>query len=160
MSLVQGQAQLSLSAAFSNILGGANPNILQNFNFAIGAAAGQFNLVHAKEYTIAAAGSPQSIDLNGGGLLDPEGNPANFTNVKIIGLVNEDNANTITVGGGSNPFLGPWGGGTKLLGKSGVSIDVNHLDGYAVTAGTGDILKLTSSGGVNVKCVVLLLGLS
>jgi hypothetical protein len=157
MPIAQGQALISLSAAFSNLLGGANPNIQQQLQFALGTSAGQFDLVHAKEYTIAAAGSPQSIDLNGGGLLDPEGNAVNFAKVTAIGLVNESAAQIITVGGGSNPWVGPWSG-TVTLGKSGVLAFTNQVDGWAVVAATGDILKLTSDGGVNVKVIVLLLG--
>jgi hypothetical protein len=158
MSLINALYNLQVSASFSNDLGGLAPNIFQQLQLALGTSAGQVNLVHGKKYTIVNNATPQSLDLAGGILLDPELNPITFAKMKVMAFVNKSTTQVVTVGGGSNPFLGPWGANSVTIGKSGVEIFASPLDGWGVTAGTGDILKLQTDSGANNDVVVLLLG--
>lgn len=122
-------------------------------------ASGGVNLVYAKQRTIASSGAPDTIDLNGV-LFGPGGDAVNI--VKLVGAVfkNENVSQILTIGAGSNPFTA-WLGGTTptiKLGKSGVFCNFNPIDGWTVTAGSADIITVTSDGGTDVLYSVFLFG--
>ncbi len=102
------------------------------------------------------------IDLRGS-LTDKFGAAASF--VEITGLIIKNNTTTtahvLTVGGGSNPWI-TWliatGDGVKI-GPGGFLALGNPIDGYATTAGTGDILRL-DSGSSTISYTIQILGRS
>lgn len=103
------------------------------------------------------------LDL-AGGLTDPFGNAITFA--KVCGLIvhnrNTTAGENLVVGGGSNPWI-TWLGATGdqvVVAPDGVLLLWNpSLAGYAVTASTGDILRLTGSGG-NITYDIALIGRS
>jgi hypothetical protein len=80
-----------------------------------------------------------------GGVTDRMGNPLTFTENKILYIENASSAGTITVGGGSNPFIG-WFTGTIELGPGEFILFFSPTaTGKPVVAGTGDVLQVVAS---------------
>lgn len=105
-----------------------------------------------------------TVDIDLAGVLtDVFGAATSF--VEITGLIIKNNttttAHTLTIGGGSNPWI-TWLGATGdkvVIGPSGHISLGNPVDGYAVTAGTGDILRL-DSGANTISYTIQILGRS
>jgi hypothetical protein len=132
-----------------------------------GTGAGQCDLIYAQEHTIASAAN-LDLDLSGT-LEDALGNAVVFAELVALQIINEAedgtaNTTVITVGGGSNPFDGFWG-------TAGDQIVLNPGDGFlifgssapgigAVTADTGDILRIANASGASAKVQVMILGRS
>lgn len=79
----------------------------------------------------------------------------------IIVETKNTNTATLTIGGGSNPFIGIWtatGDGCKI-GASGLFVWGSPVNGVAPVAGTGDIITLTPSTG-SIEYKILILGRS
>ena len=74
------------------------------------------------------------LDLNGGGLLTPNGEACDFVSITTIRIRNLDDTQIITPGGGSNS---PAWANFPPIGPGGV-LEVHRPDAtaYAVTAGT------------------------
>lgn len=114
------------------------------------------------EDTGSLAATTVDIDLRGS-LTDKFGAAANFAKVTalIIKVNTTTTGHTLTVGGGSNPWI-TWLGATGdkiVIGAGGVLILTAPVDGFAATAGTGDILRLDS--GLNtVSYTIQILGRS
>ena len=93
------------------------------------------------------AGGSQSYDL-AGGIVDHFGNLRTLSTVKAIVVRNLSTAlNAILeVGGGSNAFASWLGasGDVVTVNPSGLFLKYEPLVAYGVTAGTGDILTLSS----------------
>lgn len=126
-----------------------------------GTGIGQANAVYVDDFTIAAS-STLDIDL-AGSLLDVLGATVVFTAVKEIMLIAADgNTNNIVLGGGTNPFLGPLGGTTPTIAvKPGGHLKLadHSAAGWAVGAGSSDILRLTNSaGGSGVSGTIVIVG--
>lgn len=128
-----------------------------------GTGAGQANAVFIDEFSIAASGT-LSIDLSGS-LEDPLGDAVVFTAVKeILVIADAANANNVVVGGAaSNTFVGPFADATdKVNVKPGGLFhahDGYSAAGWAVAAGTGDILQLANSGaGSAVTGTIVIIG--
>lgn len=97
------------------------------------------------------AGATDSWDLSGSGLVDSFGNTVVATKIKTIILENRGTTgqDIIELGGGSNAFASWLGasGDVIKIGPGGVFLLHNPENaGYAVTAGTGDILQLVNAG--------------
>lgn len=154
--------QVNASAELTDSSGRYTPAVqFQSALTAASTANGGVDLVYAKRRTIASSGSPDTIDL-AGVLFGPSGDAVNF--VELVGavFVNHSTAQILTIGAGSNPFT-PWMSGTTpamKLGKSGVLVNFNPVDGWTVTASTGDIITVTTDGGTNVEYSVFLFGRS
>ena len=127
-----------------------------------GTAAAQADLVFADTRTISASSS-ENLDL-AGGLTDPFGAAITFAEIVAI-LVKPAAANTnnVLVGGAaSNGFSTPFGDATDVIKVTpkGFLMLVSD-EGYAVTASTGDILKIANSGsGSSVTYDIVLVGRS
>lgn len=137
-------------------------NVSQELALADGTAADQANAVYIDAFSIAASGS-LNLDLAGGGLTDRLGNALNFTAVKAILLIADaTNTNNIVVGNGTNPFVGPFGAGTHSLAVEPggqILLATRTAAGWAVVAGTGDVLKLANSGaGSAVTGTIVIVG--
>lgn len=116
-----------------------------------GTGAGQSDLTYFNTRTLAASGSG-TVDL-AGGLTSPLGETLTFVEVTAI-LVRAaaGNGGNITFGpNGSNGFLGPFADATDRirLAAGQACLLTNSGAGWAVTAGTGDLLSFANSDASN-----------
>jgi hypothetical protein len=121
--------------------------------------------VWADTLTIAPSAS-QDIDL-AGALLDALGGPVVFARIKGIAVfADAGNVNNVEVGAAaSNPWVGLLGATHKVTVRPGgmfaVAAGIADATGYAVVAGTGDILRVANSAGTSsVTLDVVLIGAS
>lgn len=130
-----------------------------------GIAAGQGNRIFADTRTLAASGT-EDLDL-AGALLDPLGGSASMLRVKaLVVRAAAGNTNLVTVG---RPGTNGW---ATLLGAVGavnlrpgavlaVACGEDDATGYAVTAGTGDLLTVANSAaGTPVTYDIVVIGAS
>lgn len=150
-------AQIRATQTGSNDFGGPSytPEIQQLITLADGTGAGQANLFWADQRTVASA-SNDDLDL-AGVLVDAFG--ATITAVELVALLvinapRSGSANTtnLTIGGGTNPVVGFLGGTTPTIGPirpgSFVFLGSSDAAGFgAITASTGDILRIANSSG-------------
>lgn len=128
-----------------------------------GVAAQQADRIYSKTITLAASAN-QDIDL-AGALLDPIGGSAVFAKVKAIAIRARDaNTNNVVVGAAaSNGFVGPFGAATHTIAvpPGGNMMITAPASGWAVTAGTGDLLRVANSGaGTSVTFDLIIIGTS
>lgn len=114
-------------------------------DFANGAGANQASQLFSDRRTVAAA-TVDSLDLSGS-LVNVYGESVAFTKIKGLMLVaSSENVPDLIVGGAaSNAWVGPFGDATHTLRLTPGGIlllTAPDADGYAVTAGTADILAL------------------
>ncbi len=162
---------LSVNQAGSNALSGG-PYWSHMFDFAQafanGTGAGQCDLAYFSERTVASA-SNDDIDL-AGALTDALGatiTAAELVTLLLINRQKDGTANTtdLTIGGSSNPIVGFLGGTTPTIGplKPG-AIALLASPGAAglgaVTASTGDILRVANSAGAQAKYLIGILARS
>lgn len=131
--------------------------------FKPGTGTGQADLAFADRRTLTAS-STENLDL-AGVLTDSFGATLTFGHVKAIYIkAKTTNTNSVVVGGAaSNPFLGPLGGTTPTLTipPGGFLLLVHPGAGWAVTASTGDLLKIANgSSGSSVQYDVVIVGTS
>jgi len=135
---------------------------------ATGTGAGQADLSWFGERTVA-SGANDDIDLVGG-LTDTFGNAIAMAELVGLILINapktgDPNTTNLTIGGGSNPFTGFLGGTTPTLGpivpNAMVMLAAGGAAGLgAVTADTGDILRIANAAGAEAKYQIGLIGRS
>ncbi|HSL51981.1 MAG TPA: hypothetical protein VK878_23165 [Candidatus Deferrimicrobiaceae bacterium] len=130
-----------------------------------GAGASAANLVFAAEARTIAASATDSLDLAGGGLLDPQRNTLVFARIKALYVrasAANNAANNVVV-------TRPAANGVPLFTAAGDSLALRAgevftwisptASGVAVTAGTGDLLDFVNSAGTNsVVYDVVILG--
>lgn len=165
MPVLDARLLLNMAINYTNALDLQTPSaplaINRQFNFLDGVGANQANRVWSDTRTIAASGT-DSLDL-AGTLTDAFG--ATFTLARVKALMiaaSPNNANNVVVGAGSNAWS-TWLGGTNptVTVRPGGMLLVVAPDatGYAVTAGTGDILQVANSaGGTSVTYDVIVMG--
>ncbi len=109
-----------------------------------------------------AALSQTDLDLQGS-LTGPFGDTISFPIVMglIVKNLSRTSGQNVLVGGGTNPWLTHLGAGGDIvkIGPQGMLFLWSPLDGYATTAGTGDILRLDPSSGTP-EVAYLILGRS
>jgi hypothetical protein len=117
-----------------------------------GTGAGQADLVFSDTRTIAASGD-DDLDL-AGGLTDANGNTLTFARVKaLIVTAAAGNTNNVLVGGDATSTFLTWvvAEPDAVILRPGASLalvaGVADATGYAVTATTGDLLRITNSAG-------------
>lgn len=135
----------------------------KDYQFSQGTALGQADKVYAASNTLAASATA-NLDL-AGSLLDPFGATLTFGHVNVIRIeASASNVNDVCFGGAaSNGFVGPFADPTDVtcVKPGGVLMLVNPGVGWAVTAGTGDLLKTANSGGTTgVTYKILIIGKS
>ena len=123
-----------------------------------GTDANESDLVYSL-FTSVSTGVPHDHDLVSlvSGLT---GSTLTYAEVTAIVLVNESQTpgESVTVGAGSNPVSSIWGaaGDAVVVGPGGVLVLTSPVDGYAVTASTADILRVsTTSSGVSYRLIIL-----
>lgn len=137
-------------------------------SFADGTTANKFDRLYVAERTVA-SGANDDLDL-AGVLADAFG--ATITAAELAGIVvvnkakdGTANTTTLTIGGGTNPFVGFLSGTTPAITKLGpgavfvlISPDATGLG--TVTAGTGDVLRIANSSGASAKYQIAILARS
>jgi hypothetical protein len=114
-----------------------------------GTTAGKIDLLYSATRTLTASAS-EDLDLSGE-LVDTLGQTCVFADVRMICVVaSSANTNNVLVGGAaSNQFIN-WVGNSSdivVVKPGGILFLYTPTDpGYAVTAGTGDLLKIANSG--------------
>ncbi|WP_249696444.1 hypothetical protein [Stappia sp. WLB 29] len=157
-----------LSAVYSgdNDFGGPRftPVMEKRLSLTNGTGVNQADLPYFKERTVASGGT-DDIDL-AGALADVYGTTIDAAELVIFYLINQPrsgaaNTTALTIGGGSNPFLGFLGGTAPTLGPiapgGGVVLFAGAAAGLGtVTAGTGDIIRIANgSGAANTYQIAL-----
>ena len=138
-------------------------NISDLTSFQDGEAANQAEVLFTDQRTLSASAN-EELDLSGTSLQDAFGNDVAFTSIKaMIITAASGNTNNVLVGGAAVNAWSTWAsdptdevvvkpGGTLVL------IDPS-AGGYAVTAGTGDLLRIeNSSSGTSVTYDITLIG--
>jgi hypothetical protein len=134
------------------------------FTLTDGAGVGAANLVFADRRTLGASAT-DSLDLSGGGLLDPQRNVLVFARIKALwvkALSTNNAANNVVV-------TRPAANGVPLFTAAGDSLalrpgDVftwtsNTAAGVVVTAATGDLIDFVNSAGTNtIEYEVVIIG--
>lgn len=97
-----------------------------------------------------ASGTPVNLDLVSG-LAPPVGSAPASTKIVFIRVINKTltPGSTLQIGGGTNPVSTIMGGTTPILNVGpGGHVDLfNPVDGFGLTAGTADVLRLAASTG-------------
>lgn len=151
-----------ITAKFAGVQSGPNdfggqfsPTIVSIINLQDGTGSGAADLLFTDERTVASA-SNDDIDLTGV-LMDAFGSA--FNAAELVGLIiingpisGTANTTDLTIGVGTNPFLGFLGGTTPTIGPikpAGVfMIAAGDAAGIgAVSAGSADILRIANSSG-------------
>lgn len=133
-----------------------------DYNLDNGSGANQASLMFSDIRTLTAS-STENLDL-AGSLVDAFGTTLTFAKIKaLIVIADAGNTNDVLVGGaGSNTMLTFFGDATDIVKvKPGGMLVLVAPDatGYAVTASTGDILKVAnSSSGTGVTYKIILIG--
>ncbi len=132
------------------------------FSFQPGTGSGQMDEWFDDIRTLA-DGANESLDLSGSSQADFTGVALAFAHVKLLGIY-ADPANTtdLTVGNGTNPFLGALGAGanTLILKPGELHMFVRPVTGYPVVGGASDILKIANGAGAAAKYTILIGGTS
>lgn len=131
--------------------------------FFTGTANGQADRIFTDTRTIAASGS-EDLDL-AGTLADPLGGTAAFAEIVAVEIrAAAGNTNNVVVGGASShAWVGPFGAANNTFAvPPGGALVFHHPGaGWAVTAGTGDRLKVANSGsGTPVTYDIVIVGRS
>jgi hypothetical protein len=127
-----------------------------------GTGAGQANALFADTRTLAASGT-EDLDL-AGGLTDALGTALTFTAIKAIRVrAAAGNTNNVVITRpASNGFAGPFlaaGDGISVPPGGAALFERSDAAGWAVTAGTADLLTITNSGaGTGVTYTIELIG--
>lgn len=115
-----------------------------------GNASGQADLIFADQRTLS-GGADEDLDL-AAVLIDPLGAALTFAAVKVLAIIaSADNADTIVVSpDATNGFDGPLGGTTPTvtIPPGGMYCVTAPGEGWAVAGGTGDLLNVLNSDGV------------
>lgn len=161
-----GALKMSVSGTLSKDvdIGSLSHNIsyAQSYTLTNGTSANQANMMFTDTRTINASSS-EDLDL-AGGLTDPFGTSIVFTRIKgIIICANSGNTNNVVVGGDATSTFLTWVGAEtdSVIVRPGGMICLMAPDAtsYAVTATTGDLLKISNSGATTgVTYDIILLG--
>lgn len=158
--------RLIMAAIYTDVgFGAVSPSLTKpdNSQIAIGTVDDKVDQAYVAQRTIANTGTPDVLDLVGGGLFQPDGVTAfSVADLVTILIVNQSTVQVLTVGAGTNPITGYLGGTTptKTVGKSGIFLDHNPTSGYPLTGGSSDKLQVATDGGTNVTYLIFLLGRS
>lgn len=130
-------------------------------SFSDGSGAGQATQMWTDTRTIAASSS-ENIDL-AGVIINALGQVATFTSIKAIWIVAaQANTNNVVIGGAAANAFPLFGDPTDThsVKPGGLFLVTDfNANGWLVTAGTGDILKIANSGaGSSVAYDIIVIG--
>lgn len=158
-------ATMQIDSSGAQTIGGAAPVYSKgkatDINLSDGTGANQANKAYMATRSVLTAAN-DDLDL-AGVLLDIFGNTLNLSAVKGI-IIRSDPANTtnLTVSPGpSNGFLGPFGASTHTITirPGGFFGFAAPQTGFAVTAGTGDILRIANAAGATANYIIEIVGI-
>lgn len=160
------RAQVTISGNLTNVAGlqtaTAPLSVTKTLDLANGVAVNQANVLFSNTYAIT-TGATQSLDLAGGGLTDAFGVTLAPARVKCVFISsNASNTTNLTILGSANavPVLNT-AATTMTLTPGGVFMACNpSATGWAVTAGTGDIVQIVNAAGATANADVVLIGAS
>ncbi len=147
-----GRVKASINVNWSNDLDigsvTATPSSSYSQAFTDGVGADKIENVIVKAGTITASGTA-NIDLNAV-LTDPGGDAVNFTKVKAFLIKNlSSSGDGISVGGTFNDYYGAGGDLVEVMPGGCFLLSNPTAAGYAVTAGSADMITLTNLDAVN-----------
>lgn len=156
----------SVKWLYTNPLDLSTPSDSKTLNFEVpmlsGTGLDQANRLFADQRSVNTA-SNDDLDL-AGGLTDAFGQTLTFAKIKAILIYNTilTAGEILNVGGGGvNSFIN-WVGNasdTVTIGPGGLLVLANpSLAGYAVTASTGDILRIANAGAGTIVYKIVLIG--
>ena len=125
---------------------------------AAGTGDNQVNLAWSDRRSLAA--TSEDLDLSGG-LTGAFGDTLTFSKVKVIVIRNNDDTDNLTVGGAAANQFASWVADASdkvVIAPEGYLVLVAPLDGYAVTAGTADLLKV-DAGAATISYDIAVIGL-
>ena len=132
--------------------------------YSTGTGAGQADRIFHDQRTVAPSGT-DDLDL-AGVLLDVFGATVTFARIKAITIAAAaGNTNNVVIGAAASNQFATWAGAathTVNVRPGGFfTIAVTDATAYAVTAGTGDLLRIANSGaGTSITYDVILIGSS
>jgi len=129
---------------------------------ASGTASSTQDLVWSAADSVA-NGAPDTVDVAGSLTSRLTGGAVTMVEVTLIYIRNKSTTTgeILEIGAGSNPLLN-WvkaTGDAIKIGPGGVFILTSPIDGFAVTAATGDVLTITSASGT-ISYDIIILGRS
>ncbi len=137
------------------------PTVSLNKSLTNGTGANQADVQWHDTRTLS-SGASEDLDL--GALTSTlDGSALTFAKIKAIWIKNKSTTSTevLTVGAAaSNPWIGWLKGADDILdiGPSGVEFGWNPIDGWAVAATTGDVLKIAASSGDTIEYDIVIVG--
>lgn len=144
------------------------PQVAELIELVNGTVAGAADLIFVDERTVA-SGANDDLDL-AGVLASALGGAITFVEIVAILLINKPksgpaNTTNLTIGAGTNPFIGFLGGTTPTIGPirpGGLVLIASPADvGIgAVTASTADILRIANGAGAAATYQIAILGRS
>lgn len=168
-SLTDTNISVAVRSTYSNALDlksvAASLNFMRGFSLDSGTGAGQADRIWDDTRTLTAS-SNEDLDLNGAAIQDALGLNLAFVKIKgILVAAAATNVNNVVVGAAaSNAFVGPFGAATHTVAvKPGglFAAACSDAAGWAVTAGTGDLLRIANGGaGTSVTYDIVIIGTS
>lgn len=162
--MLRATLKASIAATYSGTgLAAAVSTLAEQASIAIENGTGDYqgDLLYAASRSLA-TGATEDLDVRGV-LIDPLGATLNAVEVIAV-LVRAAITNTtnLTVGNGTNPFVGPFGSGTHTVQvqPGGVFMAVAPKAGWTVTAATADILKVANAAGATAAYDIVIIGRS
>lgn len=125
-----------------------------------GTGANQANQVFVDSRSLA-SGANETIDLSGS-LTNAIGESVTFTAIKVL-MIKNNGTTALTVGNAaSNQFSSYLGAAahTMIVPAGGVALHTAPSAGFAVTAGTGDQLKVENAAGATCAYDLILIGVN
>lgn len=148
-------------------LGSADANLARDYavSLADGVLAGQANRIFSDSRVLAASAT-EDLDLAGTALVDVFGAPLTFARVKaLVVAALPGNTNNVVVGGAASNAWATWVGAAAhtITLRPGAVIALlageADLTAYAVTATTGDLLRVgNGAGGSSVGYEIAIVG--
>lgn len=159
------RVQVNVNATLADTVGlqsaQADLAVAETLALASGTGLNQADKIYSNTYAIATAGT-QSIDVSAA-LTDALGGTFVPVKVKLVLIVsNSANTTNLTLFGDANslPILNT-AATTVTLPPGGIFLLANpSLAGIAVTAGTGDIIKIVNAAGATANVKVVIVGTS
>jgi len=151
-----------------NLAGAVKNRARRDFALANGTSDGQCDLVWSDRRSLAAATS-ETLDLSGTALTDAAGTAIAFAQVDYIIVLNRNTTagDDLHIGqNSSNGFTGPWADASDRAvcpaGSSAGAQDgllfIGNPQGWAVTAGTGDLLyieNIDASNAISYDIIII-----
>lgn len=133
----------------------------QTTSYTAGTGSGAANHAWHDTRTVSSGGN-EDLDLAGG--LSRGGYAYTFTKVKAI-YVEASSSNTTNVqikSAAANGFTGPFADPSDIINipPGGVFLVTEPADGWAVTAGTGDLINIADSGAADITYTIVIVGVA